>query len=386
MIHLLIPRFPTVSASKMERWLGRDQFDRIRQAMGGGNGAVPWYGPPIGVSLTPGRVYVDKDGDFRGRLGGGSMMGLLEWTVERYIKRFRRSFKRYVKGLESTCNTFSSLGDLVAEASNGKLYRYQYNKVGPTGVANVTSSLWRVGNQPAAGGAPGNAAAGTAPTSSTTGAYAFTNPTAPDTQHFTSGFPNASVGGNTLLLYDYIFGCNKTMNSTATEAVTGVPTRYQGTNGAVDGPQGSFLFVVVGGTQLAATAHNWTVCKYTNQAGTTGQSAPSMAGNSGAIVDRLDHPVMQWFMPLASGDTGIKALTQMQCDALVATGVIWFFMGHPIAWMPCPIASMTCPSDAIRGAFQLSRIFDNACLAMLEVNKPSTTATTYSGEFVSCAG
>ena len=187
-------------------------------------------------------------------------------------------------------------------------------------------------------------------------------------------------------LYDRLFSVAKTMNSTATEAVTGVPTRYQSTTATnPDYIGGNFLFIEVGGTALAATAHNWTTCLYTDQANAS-STLPSLTGNSGAIARRLDHPTQQWFAPLASGDVGIKAWTQMQCSAAVATGVINFVIGHPIAWMPCPIANMVCVADGINTSFNLVRVFDGAALAFLEVNKPSTTSTLYTGQFESVAG
>ena len=143
---------------------------------------------------------------------------------------------------------------------------------------------------------------------------------------------------------------------------------------------GNFLFVEVGGTALAATAHNWTVCTYLDQANAA-STMPSLTGNSSAIVRRLDHPVGQWFAPLATGDVGIKALTQMQCSAAVLTGVINFVIGHPIAFMPCPAANLVCVTDGINTAFNLARVFDNAALAFLEITKPATTATNYTGSF-----
>ena len=54
-------------------------------------------------------------------------------------------------------------------------------------------------------------------------------------------------------------------------------------------------------TALAATAHNWTVCTYTDQDGNTGATLPSVTGNSGNIINRLDQPAGTWFCPLASG-------------------------------------------------------------------------------------
>jgi len=172
------------------------------------------------------------------------------------------------------------------------------------------------------------------------------------------------------------------MNSTATEAVTGVPTRYQSTTATDENYIGdNFGFIEVGTTALAATAHNWTVCQYVNQTGTGTATLPSVTGNSGAIVDRLDQPLQQWFVPLASGDVGIRNWTQMQCSAAVATGLINFCIGHPIGFMSFPVINSVLPFDWLTNRDQAPRIFDNACLAFLEPLKPATTTTTYNGSF-----
>lgn len=369
-----------VHAGKLERWLGADQIDQLQHSMRG------WYGPPIAVANVPGRVFVQKDGDFVGKLRPGTRFSNL---MDRAVVRTQRTLLRTIERQRGKLNAgFSSLSDLIAEASvGGKRYEYQFNKAGATGVVAVTNSLWGLGNQPPAGADGSAAPGGRACTDATTGAFPFTNPTGGDTQHFVTGYPLASVAGNTLLLYDRIFDVAKTMNSSGTESVTGVPSRYQSTTGgAADSAEGNFLFVEVGGTALAATAHNWTTCLYTDQAGNGSATLPSLTGNSGAIARRLDHPVGQWFAPLATGDTGIQQLDQMQCSAVVATGVINFVIGHPIAWMPCPIANMVCVTDGINSAFNLARIFDDACLSFLEVCKPATTATNYTGSFTAIAG
>ena len=337
-------------AHKLERWLGADVVVGLQESM------RRWYAGPIPVIVGHEKLQIHAGGDVTGQISGGS---------------------------------FSSLGDLIAEASAGKSRYYAFQKTGPTGVANVSSSLWGVGNIPAAGANASNAPGGDAPTDATTGAFPFTNPTNPDTQHFVRGDVQGSVGQNTLLLYDRIFQVNKTMNSTATEAVTGVPTRYQSTTGgAQDSAEGNFLFVEVGGTVLAATAHNWTVCQYTDQSGNAGATLPSLTGRSAAAVRTFDHAVANndWFAALASGDSGVKVLTQMQCSALVATGVINFVMGHPIAFLPIPLANIMTITDGINTAFNLTRIFDDAALALIEVVRNATTATNYSGLIQSVAG
>jgi hypothetical protein len=366
-------------SARLERWLGTEQVEHISQTMKG------WYGPPIAIANVPGRVFACGDGDFCGPLKGGHFMNLTDFYVARLKRIWNNAARR--GALSGQLNTgFASFSDLIAEATTGKRRDFSFQKVGATGVVAVTNSLWGLGNLPAAGANASAAPGGDAPTDATTGAFPFTNPDTGDTQHFVGGFVAANFV-NCLLLYDRIFQVNKTMASTGTESVTGVPTRYQSsveTN--MDYAGGNFIFVEVGGTALAATAHNWTVCQYRNQAGTDAQTMPSLTGNSGAIVRRLDHPTSQWFAPLATGDVGAMDLAQMQCSASVATGVINFVIGHPIAFMPIPIVNVVCVIDGINTAFNLVRVFDDAALAFLEITKPATNATTYTGMFSTVAG
>lgn len=367
---------PTHS-QKLERWLGKEKTEELSSLV------KDWYGPPIAISGVPGTVWACKGGDFRGLIGAGSFNNIYDFSRQ----RIRRIAREFAKRQSRKANAgFSSLSDLISEATTGKSRYFAFSKAGATGVVQVTNSLWGLGSQPPAGANAAAAPGGTIPNDSTTGAFPFTNPTGGDTQHFVRADIAASVISNTLMLYDRLFAVNKTMNSTATEAVTGDPTRYQSTTAAnADYIGGNFLFVEVGGTALAATAHNWTVCLYNDQANAA-STLPSLTGNASAIVRRLDHPVGQWFAPLESGDVGIKDLTQMQCSALVATGVINFVIGHPIALMPCPVANMICVNDGINTAFNLTRIFDDAALAFLEITKPTTTATNYNGLIQTVAG
>jgi hypothetical protein len=364
-------------ASRLDRWLGADQTERISSAM------RDWYGPPIAVGGLGGApVFACKGGDFRGVFDGGHFGNQTDYWRDRlngYVKRVALRQRAQANA------GFTSISDMVAEATAGKRRDWHWQKAGATGVAGVTNSLWGLGNQPAAGANAAAAPGGEAPTDATTGAMLIDN-VSTDTRHVVSGYASGSVVGNTLLLYDRLYQVNKTINSTATEAVTGVPTRYQNTVAtAADYIGGNFLFAEVGGTALAATAHNWTVCTYLDQANAA-STLPSLVGNSGAIVRRLDHPAQQWFAPLGTGDIGVKALTQMQCSALVATGVVNFVIGHPLVWMPIPIVNLHIIHDFVRGAFSLVRVFDDAAMGLLEVMKPTTTATTYNAGITAVHG
>ena len=361
-------------ASKVERWLGAEKIAHLQACMA--NGGSRWYGRPICLLDVPGSLWITADGDFIGHVNGGYFASALDF----FEARLRAAWREIGRPQFGYCNAgFASISDALSRASQGYSQRRQINKVGPTGVVGGTSSLWRVGPQPAAGGAGAAAPGGTAHVDSNTGGVLFNNP-ASGTLHLVGADFSASVINNSLLVYDRLFSVAKTMNSTTTEAVTGVPTRYQSTTETnADYIGDNFGFVEVGGTALAATAHNWTTCLYTDQANAS-STLPSLTGNSGAIVDRLDHPLQQWFAPLESGDVGIKAWTQMQCSAAVATGTIDFVVAHPIAFFPCPVANLMCVVDGIGSAFNLQYIYDNACLSLLEITKPATTATNYSGQ------
>lgn len=374
-----VPRLST-NASRLERWLG----PQVPVLVEAGKG---WHGPPIPVVGVPGNVWLRggaSGGDFVGPIAGGQV-GNIQDYMGQHMRAAQRRWARKQQHMAGA--GFASLGDLISEATaGGKKRIYTYSKTGVTGVVAVTNTLWFEGAQPVAGSIGAAAPGGTVHVDSDVGGHLFVNPTGGDTQHLTRWDSYASVAANTLMLYDRLHSVAKTMNSTGTEAVTGVPTRYASTTGgAADSAEGNFLFIETV-TALPATAHNWTVCTYTDQSGNTGATLPSVTGNSSGIAKRLDMPTNTWFCPLASGDTGVKNLTQMQCSVLVASGTIDFVVGHPLAILAHPVINMMWTMDGVTGSFNLNRVFDDACLSFLELLKPATTATTYVGTFETVSG
>lgn len=372
------------NSSRLERWLGTESVEHLSQSVRG------WYGPPIAVAGVPGSVWACGDGDFRGPIACGQYSHALDFAQQ----RLKRVFRDVSRAQSRTLNMgFSSLPDLISEASNGKRLIFPFSKAPgnlPHEIAGNCVSLWRSGTQPAAAGAPITLPPdGNALDSSSAGSFKFTNPTSPETQHFLGGYPVMSSDSNTLLIYDRLFHVAKTMNDTTAEPMTGVPTRYQSqTSTDADYIGGNFLFMEING-QLpgGGVNHNWTVCTYTDQDGNASTLPSVVISNSNdqeAMI--LDMPLRTWFAPLAGGDVGVKALTQMQCSVAIATGSITFAIGHPIAFMPCPIANVVCQADGINSAFNLVRILDNACLAILALNRPGTTTTTYIGRFETVSG
>jgi len=357
-----------IHSGRLERWLGKERVEYLSQSMRG------WYGKPIAVLDLPGGVKITGDGDFVGTFNRGYFMSAMD-SLEVALKCAARAPHGQLNA------GFSSISDALSRASQGFSQRVPFNKVGPTGVAAVTSSLWFLGPQPAVGTHPATAPGGTAFSNATVGSLQFANPAA-GTNRLVGADVSASVINNSLLLYDLLFGVTKASNSTAAQAVTGVPTRYQSTTATAEDYIGdNFGFVQVGTVALPATAHNWTVCTYLDQANAA-STLPSLTGNASAITHRFDHPVQQWFAPLESGDSGMKAWTQIQCSALVATGDIKFMIGHPLGFMSFPVINSVLPFDWLTNRDQAPRVFANACLAFLEPLKPATTTTTYTGRIV----
>lgn len=357
-------------SQRLERWLGAQAAAQLSRNF------RDWPGPPVPVSGVPGTVFVTGGGDFIGECRAGSDISGAEVALGIFRREERR---RFTNAHHKQIGAFLSLSALIAAATGGKRCDMQFSKVGtaPTAILGAID-LWGVGNMPAAGSAGAAAPGGTATTNASTGSLPFVNAVVnANTSHFVTAFLSANFV-NSLLLCDRLFTVAKTMASTTTEAVTGTFTRYQdATAGTDDYVGGNFVYPRVSGV-LSATAHNWTVCQYTDQGGATGNSIPSIAGISSCAANQVDLALGNWFMPLASGDVGVSALTQMQCSASV-TGTLDFIVSHAIAVMPVPLVNIALTIDGVASAFNLKKVFDNACLYFLELPKPATGATTYSG-------
>ena len=360
-----ILRYRSTHSGRLERWLGKEQLADISSNMKG------WYYNPIHLLNCPGSVRVSADGDFIGPFEHGVFMSAvdsLECAVKRALKTPKYSF-----------NTgFTSISDALSRGSGGFSRKFPFNKAGPTGVVAVTTSLHKVGAQPIAGAASAAPPGGTAFVDSDTGGFTFDNPAAGS--YRLTGADVVADRVSTLLLYDRIFGVAKTPSSVSTEAVTGDPTRYQSTTAtAEDYIGGNFGFIEVGTAALGATAHNWTVCLYEDEAAAS-STLPTVTGNSGAIAHRLDQPASTWFVPLASGDRGIRAWTQLQNSASV-TGAVDFVIGHPLGFMTLPLINGWFPFDWLTNRDQAPRIFADAYLAFLDLTKVATNATNFNGVF-----
>jgi hypothetical protein len=383
-------------SDRLVRWLGAEQVDYLSRTFKG----FYW---PIALHGVPGKVFIMPGGDFCGEIKAGSfltkedgaamVLKKLRYAAEKKVKEFKAlgilldMIKADDKRLASI-GAFASVDAVIAAYTGGKGQQIIFSKTGTTGTVGGSRDLWITAGQPAAGAIGAAAAAGTAHTASDTGALGYKNLGAAASGHYLNWVLSASVISNSLLLYDRLFSvaAGNALNTGAEIAVTGVPTRYQSTTEGADNYIGGNFAFPGTITTLGATAHTWDAgggagvgMQYKDQADAA-SNMPVSTGVSGSTAGSIDQAIGagSWFAPLAAGDVGIKALTNMSANTSV-TGTLNWVIGHPIAVNACPIANLACLDDGVYTAINLTHIEDNACLAFIELPKPATTATTYSG-------
>jgi len=355
-----------IQSDRLERWYGSEYINMVSLAMR--NPTAQWYGghiPVGGATGAHGRVLATRDGDFVGRLPGGQFASYADLLAEKASHWWQASRRQQFGQLN-----IGLTGLLFNAQARSQVAPFRKQTVGT--VAGAGQDLWGLGALPPAGAAGAAVPSGTANDITNTGALGLQDLTTSETMRVAASqglleeATNSSI--QNLLLYDRLFSVTPALNTTATQSVNGTPGRYQSTtSGNDDSAANNFLMIVVT-TVLAATAHNWTVCTYTDQSGNTGATLPSVTGVASAIAARLDHPVSQWFCPLASGDIGIQKLTQIQLSATLASGAVNFVIGHPLAWMPIyhPGGAAFTVMDGVLSVFSLARVAPSACLAIME--------------------
>ena len=345
-------------ASHLERWLGTEQSEHISAQF------KDWYGPPVAVAGVPGNVFVGAGGDFVGNINAGRFTSMAEVHYDR-IKRASKILAR--EAVLTHGAGFSSLSDMISkwtQSNNGQ--SLWFNKSGTvTPAAGRLATTWYATGQPGAGAAGAAAPGGTVNAKGDAGSYPVINTTTgSEGLYIVSGFAGNQAVAGSILLYDRLFSVAKTMSSTTSETVTGVPTRYTSTTSTDWNYAGGNFMVPEVTSALSATAHNWNVMQYTDQDGNTAQSAPSNAGVSSAGQYTIDLAAGNWYASLAAGDIGLTAISSMQCSASVTGGVTWV-IGHPLAVLPVWNANNFIPADFTNSAFGVVRMYDTACLAML---------------------
>lgn len=289
--------------------------------------------------------------------------------------------------------TIQSIDNLVAAIAAGQTTRFDWNKI--TGASAYAIGRWydmsMLGALPVA-----NAWAGTALNWKTcdeatgNGTQIFGLPhggnVSPLKKHLLNlnAWATAATGvPGTLMLVDmqgYYPGISN--NTTSAQTMVGTPTlRY------TDG-EGVRAFMVQTAA-AGATAQNFNM-SYTDQAGNAANTMPvTVACTASAIAGHINHSGTAAnnygpFLPLASGDTGIRSVQTVTMSA-ANTGTFALVLARPLASITLSVAGLMTEKDLLNQIPSLPEIKDGACLTWLWGAGAATAAsTTFAGgaEFV----
>ncbi len=355
-------------SGRIDRWLGGELAESIS------NQFRLWQGPPVKILGTPGYISIGRGGEFRGRMLGGYAATAVDFMYDQ-LRKLSRGMRRVASGNQLNAG-FASLSDLISEAASGKAQDLLYSKSATTATTVGNAYVARgVGPLPVASAVGGASGTGQVCTSATQGALKQADAAGGDTLHLTTWTGQASAISS-LLLFDCLWDMTHNHASSLSTAVndSNRPTRYQTPATA----PGNFLSTMVTST-LSATAHNITVT-YVDQDGNVAEAAPLYAAAVSAVAGRTNFPAGQWFMPMNSPDTGVSYITNITQSSITSvTGTSQFFIGHPLALAPFPAANVPFIYDGINSAFNLTRIYDGACLSFMTPAIATTGNITYTG-------
>ena len=228
-------------------------------------------------------------------------------------------------------------------------------------IAGRGCSLWEYDGMPAKGDVP---TVGAIPTKSTQGAIPFTSAGGGRDKHLIGASITPLTSG-VFLLYDRLFhegGLSGT--STAAQTIQGStpsPALTRNTGGA-----GNIAFYEI--YSIIGTTSTTLTMTYTNQAGTGSRTSTINIGATNfREVSRMQR------IPLAAGDSGIRAIEQVQLTATTGTaGNFGITIAQPLAWIPVNVAGTMGWRDYTTGLPGIPVIDPNACLALMFIPSSAT--------------
>jgi hypothetical protein len=230
-------------------------------------------------------------------------------------------------------------------------------------VAGRLTSMWTYDGMPSSGAVPTSAAI---PDRTTPGALPFTAPGG-GREKFLISMGVAPLISGSFLLYDRLFhigGLSAILTTAQTvQGTTPSPALTRNTNGV-----GNMAWYEVY-SLLGTTAATLTMT-YTDQDGNTGQTATINIGGTGfRDVTRAQR------IPLAAGDTGLRAVASVQISATTGTaGNFGITIAQPLAWIPVGAAGAGGWRDYTTGLPGIPAINPDACLALAYIPNVATAA------------
>ena len=220
-------------------------------------------------------------------------------------------------------------------------------------IAGRGVSFWQYDGMPSGGSAPGAAAI---PVRTTLGAIPFTAPGG-SREKWMIGAGIAPLIAGVYQLYDRLFHIGSLSGALTTDQIiqgsTPTPALTRNTGGA-----GNFAFYEIY-TAIGTTSTTLTMT-YTNQGGVTGRTSTINIGGTGfREATRFQR------IPLAAGDTGIRAIDRIRLTASTGTaGNFGIGIAQPISWLPVGAAGVMGWRDFTTGLPGMPTADPDACYAL----------------------
>lgn len=229
--------------------------------------------------------------------------------------------------------------------------------------AGQYQSLWTAAGRPGSGSAPAGTP-GIAPTSATTGAIPFTNAGGSNTMYL-ARLDIASSTAESVILYDRLVTVGSLSGTVATAQTISSTALTRYTTGTDVGLWIEWY------TPTGSTATTVTF-SYTNQAGTSGQTTPSVAFPASPVAGQMI-PI-----PLAAGDTGVRAVSTATLAASTLTAGNWgITLAARICTVPISVANIAQLFDYAQTGLPI--IQPSACLAYQVLCTATNTGQIISG-------
>ena len=269
---------------------------------------------------------------------------------------------------------FSSIDDLINEiTANGKYDQAYFQKTianGATSAAGRWHETFSGSGVPAAGTFSGTAGVATAMDNTTTGALYNLANVSTDTRHLLTIAAWTSVATMvpaTAILCDFLLYYPSCV-------VTGTPTTLNNTVTLPRYTTGDGVMAFVA-TQSALSAASPALTLTYDSPANTGQTAVMTAPANSLPISSCFLNNGQVFVPLGTGDTGVKKITSYTL-ASGATGTVAFVLCKPLAMIPLLTANVASERDLVMQLPSMPRVYDGACLGWLIQVGGALVATT----------
>lgn len=287
---------------------------------------------------------------------------------------------------------WTSLDDFIQEVTvNAKFNRADWNKT--TGASAYTAGHWydlsQLAGLPVANTYSGTALAAQVPTDTTGFGLYHGGNVSTDTKHIlniaattsaATGVPGVLMLVDMCLYYPGLSGV-----TTGAQTLTNATTLTRYTTGA-----GLRMFMCHTAATTGTPASTPVITmSYTNQAGTAGRAlGATVNATAGAAATAIPPKIIHSgvaannygpFLPLASGDTGVRSVQTVTLTTAYTTATVVplaLVLAKPLATLPITTVSVCAERDLMNQLPSLPQVQDGACLTWLYYAGAATAAST----------